>query len=79
MKAKLNAYILFLALIALPLLSLAGCSEDQSAAPNSSPTYSGSSTNNLSSTAKSESSMVKPEVNSSVDNTSNIQIGRAHV
>ena len=75
MKAKSIVYIIFLALVALPLLSLAGCSDSQSSVQNSAPTYSGSSTNNLSLTGKSESGTVKPEVNSSDDTVSNIPKG----
>lgn len=75
MKAKLNACIIFLAIVALPLLSLAGCSNNQRSVPNSSQTYSGSNTNNLSSTGISESSAEKSEDNSFDDNASSIPNG----
>ena len=75
MKDTFNAFIIFLVIAALPLVSLAGCSDSQSSVQNSAPTYSESSTNNLSSTGKSESSTVKPEDNSSEDTASNIPKG----
>ena len=65
MKDKLNAFIIFLAIAAMPLLSLAGCSEKQSSVQNSAPTYSGNSTNNLSSAGYTESTAKKPADNSS--------------
>ena len=75
MKPKLTAYIIFLVIVALPLLALAGCSDRQSSFQNSAPTYSGSSTNNSSSTGYSESSTNKPEDNSSDDTASNLPKG----
>ena len=75
MKAKSIVYTIYLALVTLPLLSLAGCSGEQSAAQNSSPTYSGSSTNNVPLTGKSESSTLKPKDDSSEDTASNIPNG----
>ena len=70
MKDKFNSFIIFLVLAALPLLSLAGCSDNQGSVPNSNQTYSGSSTNNSSSTGHTESTAKKPEDNSSEDTAS---------
>ena len=75
MKPKSNVYTIFLAIVALPLLSLAGCSDNQSSVPNSNRTYSESGTNNSSSTVYSESSAKKPEVNSSDDTASSVPKG----
>ena len=75
MKDKLNTFIIFLVIAALPLLSLAGCSEKQNAPQNSDSTYSGSSTNNSSSTGYSESTAKKLRENSSDDTASSVPKG----
>ena len=49
MKDQFNAFIIFLIIAALPLLSLAGCSEKQGAPQSSDQTYSGSSNRTASS------------------------------
>ena len=48
MRSKITAFILFIVIAALPLLSLAGCSDDQSSSQGSDRSYSESITNNSS-------------------------------
>ena len=59
MKDKFNSFIIFLVIAAMPLLSLAGCSDDQSQIQNSNQTYSENSTNNLSSKGNSKINTIK--------------------
>lgn len=73
MKDQLNVFIIFLIIVALPLLSLAGCSDDQSPVQNSDQTYSGNSTNNSSSNGNSESAAKKPVDNSSDDSVTSLK------
>ena len=75
MRSKITACILCISIAALPLLSMTGCSDNQSSVPNSNQTYSGSGTNNSSSTGYSESTTNKSEDNSSDDTASNIPKG----
>ena len=75
MKDKFNAFKLFLVIAALPLVSLAGCSDKQSSVPNSNQSYSGSGTNSPSSKVNSESGTVESEDNSSDDTASSIPKG----
>ena len=73
MKQKFTAFKIFLAIAALPLVSLAGCSETQDAPQTS--TYSGSSTNNPTSTGNSESDTEKLGNNFSDDSAPSIPKG----